>query len=579
MEQASPFEVSVTTPSTAASGLCVQFGTLEIEKTPDLSACGTTTIKCERKHCQRLVPQTTVRKVMAREPNGTTKAMLVCPDCFNHYRTKSSTTSVNRATRSLSGVNFGQIRKDVAFSQRGNQAHVMPVNRNGNTRQPKAAPAGHLDQAGEGVPFKLPPLEVSLPKEYTAPLALKHYESLRDQLRQRTHADCVKEAQEHRDSARTHQNNPHNDLGSDHHLASNGTLLVSYTEESANSYATQSRISTHTRPHPRPRPIYGKKRRMSKSLSLDDMPATANTCKKQTPSPQTLGDQKRARTGQTSYVMLNTHSIREALIVQHEPPATVVDGLLSFPILFWLCPTKPLKLLISSHCATNSSFGDWMDEVHPKNGFIFFNTAQNLQYGAFKSMREGQIDLRWVMSLFVDSRLSGQAHFFKTFMTLSSHIIKVTVATCPVTIPQFRFVTSGLAMTNVPGAAPKQKEVYLVEQLIQSDDGPWRKYINNNSSHPCCLVFTSDFQGGDTLLTDPQIITHPDLGHKLFSKGNVQRTHRDFESEHKCNIFCKFFEVPTSIVQSDQLETLSPHSQNNQQSHISGSQPLLYPED
>ncbi|KAI9444444.1 hypothetical protein BJY52DRAFT_1128184, partial [Lactarius psammicola] len=90
---------------------------------------------------------------------------------------------------------------------------------------------------------------------------------------------------------------------------------------------------------------------------------------------------------------------------------------------------------------------------------------------------------------------------------------------CPMTIPQFQFVTSGLAMTNVPSAAPKQKGVYLVEQLIQLDDGPWRKYINNNSSHPCyfsdkenrcqsdflafcqhvqywrtgCLVFTSDF--------------------------------------------------------------------------------------
>ncbi|KAI9433778.1 hypothetical protein BJY52DRAFT_1088850, partial [Lactarius psammicola] len=144
--------------------------------------------------------------------------------------------------------------------------------------------------------------------------------------------------------------------------------------------------------------------------------------------------------------------------------------------------------------------------------------------------------------------------------------------TCPVIIPQFRFVTSGLAMTNVPGAAPKQKDVYLVEKLIQSDDGPWRKYINNNSSHPCyfsdkdnhrrsdflafcqhmqywrmgCLAFTSDFQGGDTLLTDPQIITHPDLGHKLFSKGNVQHTHCGFEREHTCNVFCKFFEVPTS---------------------------------
>jgi len=74
-------------------------------------------------------------------------------------------------------------------------------------------------------------------------------------------------------------------------------------------------------------------------------------------------------------------------------------------------------------------------------------------------------------------------------------------------------------------------------------------------------------QGGDTLLTDPQIITHlceipsdklacishfslSDLGRKLFSKGNVQDTHHEFENEHQCNIFCKFFEVPTSYDQS-----------------------------
>ena len=36
------------------------------------------------------------------------------------------------------------------------------------------------------------------------------------------------------------------------------------------------------------------------------------------------------------------------------------------------------------------------------------------------------------------------------------------------------------------------------------------------------------------------------LGRKLFSKGNVQDTHRDFEEEHNCNAFCRYFEVPTS---------------------------------
>jgi hypothetical protein len=92
--------------------------------------------------------------------------------------------------------------------------------------------------------------------------------------------------------------------------------------------------------------------------------------------------------------------------------------------------------------------------------------------------------------------------------------------TCPCPIPQFQFVASGLAMMNVMGSSPDKKEVFLIEELIQSDR-PWRKYINNNLSHPCnfnndenlshaeflafcqhvqywrtnTLVFTSDFQG------------------------------------------------------------------------------------
>ncbi len=38
----------------------------------------------------------------------------------------------------------------------------------------------------------------------------------------------------------------------------------------------------------------------------------------------------------------------------------------------------------------------------------------------------------------------------------------------------------------------------------------------------------------------------------------MQRTHRNFEKEHKCNSFCNFFEVPTTYnsgVQSEQSES------------------------
>ncbi|KAH8984642.1 hypothetical protein EDB86DRAFT_2760579, partial [Lactarius hatsudake] len=116
------------------------------------------------------------------------------------------------------------------------------------------------------------------------------------------------------------------------------------------------------------------------------------------------------------------------------------------------------------------------------------------------------------------------------------------------------------------------KEVYFIKKPIQSDhDGPWGKYINNNSScqcnfkdtenyhcseflaccqhvqywRMCGLVFTSDFQGDPSHPRScPVLLSHStisDLGHKPFGKGYVQCTHHNFEKEHKCNVFCRFF--------------------------------------
>ena len=223
-----------------------------------------------------------------------------------------------------------------------------------------------------------------------------------------------------------------------------------------------------------------------------------------------------------------------------------------------------------------------MKEVQPQNGFIFYNTTDKLQYGAFKSMQEGQINLMGPCPFPTDSRLSPTSssdsatsikvsialkQMYKTNFSrnsdLSSSISIVPTlrvspeeqikdltadalstqwassllqdvydfmasyqsqhATCPATIPLFRFVKSGLAITNVPGEAPDNRDVYLIEELIRPNDGPWRKYINNNSSCPrifhdsenqhcsqflafCqhvqywrtgCQAFTSDFQGED----------------------------------------------------------------------------------
>ncbi|KAH8991704.1 hypothetical protein EDB92DRAFT_1759758, partial [Lactarius akahatsu] len=182
--------------------------------------------------------------------------------------------------------------------------------------------------------------------------------------------------------------------------------------------------------------------------------------------------------------------------------------------------------------------------------------------GQVKELSADALSIQWASSLLQDIY-----DFIESYH--KSHPL-----TCPATIPVFQFVTCGLAMTNIPGATAQHKEVYLVEELIQPDhDGPWRKYINNNSSHLCyfkdtnnyrcseflafcqhvqywrtgCLVFTSDFQGELHELHPYHLLTKLTMPWcKLFSKGNVQHTHHDFEKEHKCNVFCKYFKVPTS---------------------------------
>ncbi|EIM90964.1 uncharacterized protein STEHIDRAFT_144450 [Stereum hirsutum FP-91666 SS1] len=137
-------------------------------------------------------------------------------------------------------------------------------------------------------------------------------------------------------------------------------------------------------------------------------------------------------------------------------------------------------------------------------------------------------------------------------------------------IPQFRYVDAALAIRRSPDG--DDEDAFLLEELVDGDvDGRWRKYINNNSSVPIpaddlhdqlrseflafCqhvqywktsgLAFVTDFQGGNTMLSDPQIITHPGLG-DLFSNGNLVKTHSNFENEHACNAYCEWYGLPKS---------------------------------
>ncbi|KAH7906200.1 hypothetical protein BJ138DRAFT_1117788 [Hygrophoropsis aurantiaca] len=152
----------------------------------------------------------------------------------------------------------------------------------------------------------------------------------------------------------------------------------------------------------------------------------------------------------------------------------------------------------------------------------------------------------------------------------------------PFEVPQFRFVEVALAIEQ--GKSRQAAKVFLLEEEIRvEDEGPFQKYINNDSAKPLCFfrkedrnradflafmqhaqyfvtkkrVFVSDFQGGRTLLTDPQLVTKRELG-AIFASGNIPEAHEEFERDHQCNKFCVFFRIPRNYDQyGDDLGALS----------------------
>ncbi|CAK5279012.1 unnamed protein product [Mycena citricolor] len=105
----------------------------------------------------------------------------------------------------------------------------------------------------------------------------------------------------------------------------------------------------------------------------------------------------------------------------------------------------------------------------------------------------------------------------------------------------------------------------MIEELIES---PFVKFVHNRApiphlapTHPLfyvaeflCftqhvqyeksggLVFISDYQGSESLLSDPQIMTAPDISKEtMFGGGNVGSLFTVFPTKHKCSGYCRFF--------------------------------------
>ncbi|KAJ3559887.1 hypothetical protein NM688_g61 [Phlebia brevispora] len=128
-------------------------------------------------------------------------------------------------------------------------------------------------------------------------------------------------------------------------------------------------------------------------------------------------------------------------------------------------------------------------------------------------------------------------------------------------IPSLRFVHTAFAIP----AGTEGKAVLLLEEKIAGD---FKRYVSNSHAKPfpglssddhqiaefLCFVqhfqfiytnrqmYVSDFQGGDNLLTDCQIMTAPEHGDG-FPDGNLGYAFNNFTQDHVCNKYCEYFQV------------------------------------
>ncbi|KAF7349119.1 hypothetical protein MVEN_01434100 [Mycena venus] len=136
-----------------------------------------------------------------------------------------------------------------------------------------------------------------------------------------------------------------------------------------------------------------------------------------------------------------------------------------------------------------------------------------------------------------------------------------------------RFIS--LSKSGPPAKIPRMRfvKVAFATEGKQVTAGAFQKYINNNAPTPnsflfdcenqnCAqflafsqhwqfrrthgLAFVSDYQGGDTLLTDPQIMSDASLG-DIFALGNMPSGCKDFPKIHRCNKFCEYFQITNNF--------------------------------
>ncbi|KAH9836558.1 uncharacterized protein C8Q71DRAFT_857789 [Rhodofomes roseus] len=277
-------------------------------------------------------------------------------------------------------------------------------------------------------------------------------------------------------------------------------------------------------------------------------------------------------------------------------------------VSFRVYPNKTFAALVRE--AGDSS--SWNSQQPPIAGTVFYSPASAPQLGAFKAaffgqtspalpdfpssgsvvlkqiyIRRDDTELRAsAAKVRIDFAPSGQQivelgreilclQWASALMNIVYEFLAGSARQPPFPIPVMRFVRVALAIEDKESI---ERKVFMVEERIDPrEHGVWRKYINNNSPTPLLstsctpalqhiadflvfcqhvqyiktsgLAFVSDFQGGTTLLSDPQIITAPQVG-DVFAGGNITSAYTNFVAEHDCSKFCKFFSLEEVGIQS-----------------------------
>ncbi|KAI0711281.1 hypothetical protein C8Q76DRAFT_785154 [Earliella scabrosa] len=248
----------------------------------------------------------------------------------------------------------------------------------------------------------------------------------------------------------------------------------------------------------------------------------------------------------------------EALSQQRRPSKPAAMALLhsmDIAVVVQVCPQRSVLDLIEPGQAMRGAFKETRFAICSPNpdgqgGRIFmpqlYQSAEQIQY-----LSQEIVCLQWADALM---------RLVYDFVALQKDKTKYP-------IPALHFVRAGLALEA--DVISSERRVFMIEERIEQ--GTWVKYINNNSPTPLApatatvelqhisdflvfcqhfqfvhtggSAFVSDFQGSMTLLTDPQIITNPELGSNLFSTGNLSRAFEEFPQKHTCSKFCKYYEL------------------------------------